>query len=93
MTAKLYVGNLGSDITDSNLNTLFAPHGTVQSVRIVTDSGTGLSRGFGFVEMKTDQEAQAATTALHGHDAGTGPITVRAAKLRPRGERNSGGAV
>jgi cold-inducible RNA-binding protein len=87
MTKKLYVGNLGSEMTDSNLASLFAGHGTVESARIVMDKDTGLSKGFGFVEMMMDQEAQTAITALHGQDSGGRALTVREAKLQPKGRR------
>jgi RNA recognition motif-containing protein len=84
MIKTLYVGNLADEVTGGSLTELFAAHGTVESARIVTDRGTGRSKGFGFVEMKTVEEAQAATTALNGHDAGGKPLTVREAKLRPK---------
>lgn len=69
MGKKLYVGNLGYGVTDSDLETLFTAHGTVQSVQVITDRDTGRSKGFGFVEMASDQEAQAAIAALNGKDA------------------------
>ena len=61
MGRKLYVGNLGYGVTDSDLSKLFEPHGTVESAQVIMDRDTGRSKGFGFVEMKTEQEAQAAT--------------------------------
>ena len=70
MGKKLYVGNLGYGITDSELTTMFEAHGTVESAQIIMDRDTGRSKGFGFVEMKTDQEAQAAIAALNGQDSG-----------------------
>jgi RNA recognition motif-containing protein len=68
MANKLYVGNLGYGVTDGDLSKMFKPHGTVESAQIIMDRDTGRSKGFGFVEMKTDQEAQAAIAA-HGHVA------------------------
>jgi RNA recognition motif-containing protein len=85
MIKTLYVGNLSDEVTGGNLTELFAAHGTVESARVVIDRGTGRSKGFGFVEMKTVEEAQAATTALNGHTAAGKPLTVREAKLRPKG--------
>jgi len=60
MGSKIYVGGLPYATTESQLDDLFAPHGTVESVRVITDKFTGQSRGFGFVEMSTDEEAKAA---------------------------------
>jgi len=86
----LYVGNLSCEVTDGNLTAMFATHGTVESARIVMDRDTGRSKGFGLVEMKTVQEAQAATTALNGQDSGGRTLTVREAKLRPKGGPSGG---
>jgi cold-inducible RNA-binding protein len=91
MTKKLYVGNLGSEMTENSLTSLFAAHGTVESARIAIDKETGMSKGFGFVEMMTDQEADTATAALNGQDSGGRPLTVREARLRPRGGPNGRG--
>jgi cold-inducible RNA-binding protein len=88
MGKTLYVGNLGHEVTGGNLTDLFAPHGTVQSARIMMDRTTGRSRGFGLVEMKTAEEAVAATTALNGQDSGGRALNIREARLRPRGGRN-----
>src|SRR6266481_598631 len=63
MGKKLYVGNLTYGVTDSTLEQMFAAHGTVESAQVIMDRDTGRSKGFGFVEMKTDQEAQAAVAA------------------------------
>jgi cold-inducible RNA-binding protein len=90
MGKSLYVGNLADDVTGNNLMDLFAAHGTVESVRIAKDRETGRSKGFGLVEMKTAQEADAATTALNGRDSGGRTLTVREARLRPKGGRNGG---
>jgi len=95
MAKKLYVGNLTYDVTSSDLERLFQPHGTVESAQVITDRDTGRSKGFGFVEMGTPQEAQAAIQALHGRDANGRALTVNEA--RPREDRGgsrgrSGGA-
>src|SRR5262245_21199542 len=91
MGRKLYVGNLGYGVTDSDLSKLFEAHGTVESAQIIMDRDTGRSKGFGFVEMKTEQEAQAAITALNGQDAGGRALTVNEAKPRTEGGRGGGG--
>ncbi len=70
MGKKLYVGNLGYDVSDSDLNQLFSQHGTVESATVIMDKMTGRSKGFGFVELGSDQEAQAAISALNGKDFG-----------------------
>src|ERR671936_503388 len=70
MGKKLNVGNLTYGVTDSDLETMFAAHGTVQSAQVIMDRDTGRSKGFGFVEMGSDQEAQAAIAALNGKDVG-----------------------
>jgi cold-inducible RNA-binding protein len=86
MGRKLYVGNLAYTITDSALEQLFAPHGTVQSAQVIMDRDTGRSKGFGFVEMGTDQEAQAAIAALNGQQSDGRALTVNEA--RPKTERS-----
>ena len=91
MGKKLYVGNLSYEVTDAELSKMFEPHGTVESAQIIMDRDTGRSKGFGFVEMKTDQEAQAAITALNGQDAGGRALTVNEAKPRPEGGRGGSG--
>ncbi len=88
MGKKLYVGNLGYDVSSSDLEQLFASHGSVQSAEVIADRMTGRSKGFGFVEMGTDQEAQAAINALNGKDHGGRALTVNEAKPR---EARSGG--
>jgi RNA recognition motif-containing protein len=85
MGKKLYVGNLGYGVTDGDLTKMFEPHGTVESAQIIMDRETGRSKGFGFVEMKTDQEAKNAIAALNGQDSGGRALTVNEA--RPREER------
>ena len=91
MGKKLYVGNLSYNTSDSDLEQLFAAHGTVQSVQIIMDRDTGRSKGFGFVEMGSDAEAQAAIQALNGKEIEGRALTVNEAK--PREERGgySGG--
>src|SRR5438874_10517173 len=90
MGKKLYVGNLGYAVSDSDLVKMFEAHGTVESAQIIMDRDTGRSKGFGFVEMKTDQEAQAAIAALNGKEADGRALTVNEA--RPRAEGGRGGA-
>ena len=89
MGNKLYVGNLSYNVTASQLEQLFAAHGTVQSAEVISDRDTGRSKGFGFVEMGNDQEAQAAIAALHGTQMEGRALTVNEAK--PRAERPPGG--
>jgi len=90
MGRKLYVGNLTYEVTDSELSKMFEPHGTVESAQIIMDRDTNRSKGFGFVEMKTDQEAQAAIAALNGKDSGGRQLTVNEAK--PRSDAGRGGS-
>ncbi|HEV3083949.1 MAG TPA: RNA-binding protein [Gemmataceae bacterium] len=85
MGKKLYVGNLSYGMTESDLHTLFEPHGTVQSAQVINDRDTGRSKGFGFVEMGSGEEAQAATGALNGQEVNGRALTVNEA--RPREER------
>ena len=89
MGKKLYVGNLAYGVTDSTLEQLFAEFGTVQSAQVIMDRDTGRSKGFGFVEMGSDQEAQAAIQALSGKDHGGRALTVNEA--RPKTEGGGGG--
>lgn len=89
MAKKLYVGNLSYDVTDSTLESMFQPHGTIQSAQIIMDRDTGRSKGFGFVEMSSDSEAQAAIAALNGQQVGGRALTVNEAK--PREDRGGGG--
>src|SRR5262245_11128307 len=91
MGRKLHVGNLGYGVTDSDVAKMFEPHGTVESAQVIVDRDTGRSKGFGFVEMKTEQEAQAAIAALNGQDAGGRSLTVNEAKPRTEGGRGGGG--
>jgi RNA recognition motif-containing protein len=89
MGKKLYVGNLSYQVDSSELEQLFSPHGQVVSAQIINDRDTGRSKGFGFVEMSNDQEAQAAITALNGQQHNGRALTVNEA--RPREERSGGG--
>ena len=89
MGKKLYVGNLSYDVDSSALGELFTPHGTVESSQIITDRDTGQSKGFGFVEMGSDKEAQDAIAALNGQDHGGRALTVNEAK--PKENRTGGG--
>src|SRR2546429_3912713 len=89
MGRKLYVGNLSYNVDSSQLEQLFAAHGTVESAEIINDRDTGRSKGFGFVEMSSDEEAQAAIAALNGQQHNGRALTVNEA--RPREERPGGG--
>ena len=89
MGKKLYVGNLGYTVSSADLEGLFASFGKVESAQVIEDRESGRSKGFGFVEMSSDQEAQAAIQALNGKDHGGRPLTVNEAK--PREERGGGG--
>ena len=89
MGSKIYVGGLPYSATEQQLSDLFAAHGAVASARIITDKFTGQSRGFGFVEMSSDAEAQAAITALNGSEMGGRTLTVNEAK--PMEQRSGGG--
>jgi len=84
MSTNLYVGNLTFNTTTSDLETLFGAHGEVKKAQVIADRDTGRSRGFGFVEMATPEEALAATQALNGHDVDGRPLTVNEAKERSR---------
>jgi len=86
MTKKVYVGNLSFDTTEDKLRELFAAHGEVSSINMITDRYTGRSRGFAFVEMATDEAAEAAITALDGQMVDDRPLKV--AEARPRRRRD-----
>jgi len=79
---KLYVGNLTYEVSSSDLEQMFQAHGKVESAQVIMDRDTGRSKGFGFVEMGTQQEAQAAIQALHGQDSNGRALTVNEAKPR-----------
>jgi len=86
---KLYVGNLTYNVNETDLEALFSQYGTVQSAQIIVDRDTNRSKGFGFVEMGSDAEAQAAIQALNGRDHDGRNLTVNEAK--PREDRGGGG--
>src|SRR5436853_1469352 len=89
MGKKLYVGNMSYEVDSSALEQLFAPHGTVESAQVITDRDTVRRKGFGFVEMSSDAEAQAAIAAVNGQDHGGRALTVNEAK--PKENRTGGG--
>lgn len=89
MSTKLYVGNLSFNTSSQDLETMFAEAGTVQSANIVEDRDTGRSRGFGFVEMSSKEEAQTAISTLDGKEVDGRSLKVNEAK--PRENRNGGG--
>ena len=89
MGKKLYVGNLGYDVSSSDLDQLLSQHGTVLSAEVISDRSTGRSKGFGFVEMDSNEAAQAAIAALDGQEHGGRVLTVNEAK--PRQPRSGGG--
>ena len=87
MTKNLYVGNLSYETTEDTLRTLFAEHGQIESVNLITDRYTGRSRGFAFVEMSTEEAAQAARNGLNGKQVDEREIKVDNAKPRPKREQ------
>ncbi len=89
MNKKLYVGGLAYSVTDEQLQQLFASHGTVESAKVITDKYTDRSRGFGFVEMGTPEEAERAIQALNGSQHEGRKLTVNISK--PREDRGGGG--
>ena len=90
MGRRLYVGNLSYDVSSSDLEQMLSQHGTVETAEDISDRMTGQSKGFGFVEMSSDEEAQAAIAALNGQDHGGRALTVNEAKPRePRRGRSS----
>ncbi len=89
MGKKVYVGNLTYGVSQADLEQMFSAYGTVESAQIVMDRTTGQSKGFGFVEMSSDSEAQAAIGALNGQDCGGRELKVNEAK--PRENRSGGG--
>ena len=92
MARKIYVGNLPWSTTSADLEALFAPHGPVRSAEVISDRETGRSRGFGFVEMETDDGLQAAISALNGYEINGRPLTVNEARERtPRPGGGGGG--
>ena len=92
MGKKLYVGNLPFSATDESLNEMFAQSGSVTSAKIIMDRDSGRSKGFGFVEMSSDQEAEAAIQKFNGQSVGGRAITVAEARpVVPREDRGGGG--
>lgn len=87
MSNKLFVGSLGYQVTEAELKELFLPAGSVTSAKVITDRDTGQSKGFGFVEMGSDEEAQAAIKLLSGKEVAGRQLTVNIA--RPMAERPS----
>ncbi len=88
MSKKLYVGNLGYSVTNADLEQLFSSHGEIRSAEVIMDRSTGRSKGFGFVEMETDEAANAAIAALNGQQHDGRALTVNEAK--PRVNRGGG---
>ena len=89
MNKKLYVGGLPYSVTEDKLQEIFSAHGTVESARVITDRFTGRSRGFGFVEMSNEEEAQTEIDSLNGSDLDGRSLTVNEA--RPQENRGGGG--
>jgi RNA recognition motif-containing protein len=89
MGKKLYCGNLGYNVSSNDLDQMFAAYGTVKSAEVINDRDTGRSKGFGFVEMQTDNEALAAIEGINGKEHDGRTLTVNEA--RPREERGGGG--
>ena len=91
MGNKLYVGNLSYNVTSAELNTMFAPHGQVQSAEVIQDRESGRSKGFGFVQMGTDEEAQKAIAALTDQEHDGRKLTVNEARPLVKKEYGGGG--
>lgn len=91
MAKKLYVGNLSYNTDSSMLNELFAAHGTVRSAEVISDRDTGRSKGFGFVEMGSDEECDTAMTAMSGREIDGRQLTVNEAKAREPRRTDGGG--
>src|SRR5437867_9077041 len=91
MGRRLYVGNLPYTTGEAELQELFSRAGTVESVRVMRDAATGRARGFAFVEMSTDEEAQKAATELNQYQLGGRPLTVNEARPKPEGGFGGGG--
>ncbi|HEX5065127.1 MAG TPA: RNA-binding protein [Myxococcota bacterium] len=91
MNKRIYVGNLPFSTTESDLESMFAQHGAVASVRVITDRETGRSRGFAFVEMGDANAADEAIRALNGRDMGGRPLRVNEAREREGGGGGGGG--
>ncbi len=91
MGKKLYVGNLAYGVSESDLQKMFEPHGDVQSAQVIMDRDTGRSKGFGFVEMGSDQQAQAAIAGLNGQQVDGRALNVNEARPRTEGSGGSRG--
>lgn len=91
MGKKLYVGNLPFSATEEDISAKFSQIGTVESAKLITDRDTGRSKGFGFVEMSSEAEAQAAIDRLNGQDYEGRPMTVNEARPQKKGPRPGGG--
>src|SRR5688500_10847766 len=89
MGKRLYVGSLPFDVTEDQLHSMFTPFGQIASAKLITDKFSGQSKGFGFVEMTTEEEAQEAIKKMNGSTVGSRTITVNEA--RPMEDRGSGG--
>ncbi len=90
MARKLYVGNLPYDTGEQDLQALFGEAGTVESVSVMRDMATGRARGFAFVEMASDEDAQKAISMLNDHDLGGRNLTVNEARPKPQGGGGGG---
>jgi len=88
---KIFVGNFSFSLSDDELRSMFEPFGAIESVSVVTDRATGRSRGFGFVEMSSNEEAEKAITALNGKDVGGRQLTVNEARPKAGGGGQRGG--
>ncbi len=91
MEKRLYVGNLPFDTTEDDLHQLFSPHGQIVSTKLITDMETGRSRGFGFVEMSTEEEAKIAIEKMNKSKVGNRELTVNEARPRPQRSGGFGG--
>lgn len=91
MEKRLYVGNLPFDTTEDELHQLFSPHGQIVSAKLITDMETGRSRGFGFVEMSSEDEAKAAIEKMNKSKVGDRELTVNEARPRPERSGSRGG--
>jgi cold-inducible RNA-binding protein len=91
VSKKLYVGNLSFDVTQEQLQELFAPYGTVRSSQLISDRATGRSKGFGFVEMSSDKEAESAIGGMNGQMVDGRALTVNEAKPKEERPRTGGG--
>ena len=90
MNRKLYVGNLAYETTETDLQTLFGESGSVETVRVMRDMATGRARGFAFVEMASDEDAQKAISMLNDHDFGGRNLMVNEARPKPQGGGGGG---